>query len=393
MEGDEETVRALLEKLTGFPHAVFVQTGTAATEIVLSVLTRPKAKVALPALGCWTLSYATTKLGRTPRFRDVDKHWAARPDADDPVEAAIVIDPWGGPASWPAHAKVTTLIADVTLSPGARLRGEPPAAYARAAVASLGGGKPIGIGGGGVALFRDAGDAHAAKELLRFGFRDGRWDQWVERYSFAWHLFGALAIKLAELPSAKGMERHATRARKMVERLGLDSNALVPGGAWGYGTTVPLLLPKNYPLSTRDVEGVAVASGVRLARHPVSPPYREKVWPLPKRASGPPCPRAEDIASRLLFAEAVGLDEVARILDRIAVKPSAFRSPFPLPRPRGDLPADLEKLARAARLVRNADGKYGLLEEAQNLLWPIDEREASLVQAQARVLVKAAALR
>ena len=94
-----EAVRAGLERLTGFPHAVFVQSGTAAIELALSVLTDDHATVAIPALACWSVSYAVTKIGRRPVFRDIDAHWSAHPRGE-PAAATILVDPWGGSAAW-----------------------------------------------------------------------------------------------------------------------------------------------------------------------------------------------------------------------------------------------------------------------------------------------------
>lgn len=380
-ERAEGRVRDALERLTGFAHAVFFQTGTAAIEAVLSVLTRRGDRVAIPGLGCWTLPFAVTKLGRSASFCDVDPYWGAD-FSSVPCELALAIDPWGGPADWfqlePRCAP--PLVVDVTLSPGARLRGQAPAERCVAGVISLGFEKPLSIGGGGVALFRDQRSAQEARRLFRFGFEDGQWTDRVDRYGFSPYLFPALAASLHKLSRRTAADDRADDVRQKIGAMGLSSNTLRPGGAWGFGNCIPICLPPDFPLSAGEIEAVAVSSAVQLARHPVAPAYLQRAWRRRPQAS---CPRAEHLSPRLLFfrPSQLSAQHLLEFLARLLEKPEQFRSPFPLPRAHGSLPVDIERLLPRTKLVRSLDGGYGLLAEAENLLWPIDEREAAIVQA------------
>ncbi|WP_394843863.1 DegT/DnrJ/EryC1/StrS family aminotransferase [Pendulispora brunnea] len=378
---DEAWVRAALEKLTGFEHQVFFQSGTAAIEVILRIVTRPGARVALSAFGCWTLPFAVTKQRRRPVFLDIDEYWSASVDTAGPTETSILIDPWGACADGRCAAKTSTVIADMTLAPGARLDGQFVAGWSSAGIISLGSGKPLSVGGGGVALFHDPLLAREARRMYRFGFEDGHWARRLERYTFSPYLFPVLAKKLRHLPSSEAASVSAQRSRSVLRSLGLGTNDLRPGGTWGHENLLPVLLPSSFPLSTRDVEGVAVASGLRLARHPVSPPYLEKAW---RRRETARCRRAEDYSRRCLFfyPSEISADVLAEFFGKVLARPERFRAPFLLPRPTGTLPADIERLARHARLVRKLDGNYGLLEEELNLLWPVDEGEAALIQTQ-----------
>src|SRR5436309_1980175 len=76
MSADARRCSAALAELTGFSHAVFVHSGTAALELALLALTERAARVAMPALACWTVPFAIEKVGRTPVFVEVDEAWA-----------------------------------------------------------------------------------------------------------------------------------------------------------------------------------------------------------------------------------------------------------------------------------------------------------------------------
>jgi len=371
-------IRATLERLTGFEHPVFFQNGTAATEAVLSLLSRRGDSIALPALACWTLAYAVTKLHRVVDFQDIDRYWALGSRSSS-SGIGILVDPWGAPADW-ACLTPERPIADMTLAPGALLAGAKPAAHCEAGILSLGEGKPLNIGGGGVALFRDEAHAREARRMLRFGFEDGLWQRRLERYTFSHHLLPVLEQRLDALPSLDRAGDEAERARSVIRSMGMLSNPLRPGARWGYGSVTPLCLPGDFPLTARDVEGVALCLGLKLSRHPVSPAYLEPAWRIEARAS---CPRAEEIAPYCMFFQAgeFAVDCLPAFFELLLSSPDQFRFPFPLPKPRGALSQKLERLSNHTRLVRDLEGRYGLVDESEGLLWSVDEREAAILQA------------
>jgi hypothetical protein len=377
-----------LAGLTGFEHAVFVQSGTAALEIVVSVLTAPGARVTVPALGCWTVPHAVAKVGREPVFVDVDACWGACPTvrARAGAAATVMIDPWGAPGDHRAAGRRVpggVAIADVTHAPGARVDGEPAAARFDAAILSFGFGKPLGIGGGGCALFRDARAAEEAATYLRFGFVDGQWTKRIDRYTFSPLLFPALAARLSAAAGALDLDVEAAiEARRVLSGGRFAPNELRPGGRFGLWSVQPIRAPVDLGLSPRDIESVAVSSGVPLVRHPVGPAYLEPAWGGGGRR--PRCPRAEAIAKSLLCFERIGHpDEIRALQDflqRVAADPGRFRAPFRLPRARGPLSAELQGVADRGRLARSLDGGFWLLDERGSRKIPLDPGDAARVQ-------------
>ncbi|MEM9491710.1 MAG: DegT/DnrJ/EryC1/StrS family aminotransferase [Myxococcota bacterium] len=375
----ESVIRDGLAELTGFTHPVFFQSGTAALEAVLRVLSQPGDRIAVPALGCWTVSYAVTEIDRVPVFCDIDRHWTAQLDAVD-ASLAITIDSWGVGADWRQARPSLPIIADMTLAPGARLSGRPAADWCVAGIISLGAQKPLSIYGGGVALFRDAEHARDARRLYRFGFRDGQWVERIGRYSFCPHALPALADRLGGLPALGRVAAAADRQRAVLSAAGLSSNPLRDDGSWGHSSYVPAVLPDDFALSPRDIEGVALCAGLPISRHPVAPAYLQPAWADRPRGS---CPRAEELAPRCLlsYTDECDAELLCQFIAAVMDRPERFRTPFPLPAPTGQLSADLEKMASVSRLVRDLDGRYGLVSEADNLMWPVDEREAAIIQA------------
>lgn len=382
-----QRAREALAELTGFEHAVFVQSGTAALEVALSVLTSPGDRVSVPGLGCWTVAYAAAKVGRKPVFADIDAFWSARPSARPRVSASVIIDPWGAPGDWRSAGDLgatRALIADVTHAPGARVDGERAARTFDAAILSFGWGKPFALGGGGCALFRDARAAEEAGRYLRFGFLDGRWTQKIDRYAFSPFLFPALCERLTEVQ--RSLERDigaAEQARRVFAGTSFTPNPLRPGGQWGRWSVLPLRVSEALGLGPRDLESVAVSSGVPLVRHPISPAYLEPAWGGDE-ARPPRCPRAEALASRLVCFERIHhQDELTALrdfLERVERDADQLRAPYRLPRARGHLPADLRELARRARLARALDGQFYLLDEIAGQKVPLGPRDAALVQ-------------
>jgi dTDP-4-amino-4,6-dideoxygalactose transaminase len=374
----------MLERMTGFAHAVYVQSGTAALEIVLEVLTSRRDQVIVPALSCWTVPFAVQKMRRRSIFADVDDTWSARIGGSARAGAAVLVDPWGAPSQWRRaddRARIPVWIADLTQSPGARLDGERPARWCDAAFISFGVGKPIGLGGGAVALFRDKASADEAARMLRFGFHDGRWIRQIDRYTFSPHLFEPLVERLKTLEGRESMD-DALAARDALTRARLASNALPEGASWGSMTALPVVFGRDFPLSTGELEAVALSSGVPLSRHPVAPAFRQPAW---RGARTWKTPRARAIAERLMFFAPQRLNEAAvrtlrAFLSQVEESPVRFRSPYELPRRRGSLVPEIEAMLKGSRLVRDIHGQFGLFDEELSLMLRVSDEEAAVVQ-------------
>lgn len=382
----QQSVCALLTELTGFTNAVFVQSGTAALELALAVLTRPKARVAVPGLGCWTVPFAVTKLGRKPMFLDIDECWGCRLDGHESVSASITIDPWGAPGDWsslsrrkPGHVA----IGDLTQAPGARINGKLAAQFFDAAILSFGWGKPIALGGGGCVLFADGRAAEEASRYLRFGFCDGAWVSKIDRYTFSPFLFPFLQERLATGKAALAREgATAEKARRVFKDASFTPNLLRPGGQWGLWSVLPLRIAGDLGLTARELETVAVSSGVPLVRHPVSPAYREPAWDGGEPR--PHCAHAEALAANLVCFERINHQSefvaLRDFLDKVENHRDQFRMPFHFPHVRGQLSAELGELARRSRLACALDGKFYLLDEFTAQKIPLAMRDAALVQ-------------
>ena len=367
---------AALAELTGFEHAVFVHSGTAALELALLTLTERTARVAMPALACWTVPFAIQKVGRTPVFVEVDEAWAIQkpPVASD---AVVVIDPWGSAADWSVAADVPARILDATQSPGARCHGKLGADVFDAAIISFGTGKPIDLHGGGVALFRDAAAAREAKRLMGFGIQRGRWTETVDRYTFCSHLFAPLAEllerELAALPAHRE-QAHALRAQ-----LGpiVRSNPLPAYATPGIRGALPILVDKT-GLTADEVERVAVASQQPPRRHPVAVAYREPAWSGPVAS----CPRAEHIGDHVLFVErGASLAGVEAFARELAERRDEFRVPYRLPLAAARFLADqLAHYREHAAVCRALDGAFWVLDYSTLHLRQVSPAVAAVIQ-------------
>ncbi|WP_395835698.1 DegT/DnrJ/EryC1/StrS family aminotransferase [Cystobacter fuscus] len=379
---DGAWVREALERLTGFPHAVFVQSGTAALELVLRLLGRRGWRVALPGLTCWTNPHAVRKVGLRPVFCDVDEYWGLRPPRE-PVEVVLGVDPWGGAGNWTVGGKERLRIGDATQSPGARVGGALLAERFDAAILSFGVGKPISLGGGGVALFSDERAAVEARRHLQFGFWDGRWALHTDRYVFPQALYPLLAERLrralVELPRAR---RALPGERAALTRLlpHLAPPPLRPGTEPGLFSMTPLILQRGAALTPADLEAAAIVSGVPLVRHPVSAPYLEAVWrgPRPDR----PLRRVESLSPRLLFFEGRGPKPrraLARFLSLVLGAPERFRRPYSLGEA-APLPEHVRHWAERGTVCRSASGELFVVDRALARAFPVPEAIAAEVQ-------------
>lgn len=382
----EQAVRRGLQELTGFEYAVFTPTGTAAAEMLLEVYSRPGARIGVPSVGCWTLAFAVTELKRRAHFLDVDRYWAPAVPRDQDLEVAIMLDPWGGTCDWRRARRgdgANTWLLDLTHAPGARYDGARAGEYFDGGLISFGSSKPLGLGGGGVALFNDAAAVREATRLRRFGFRDGRWQRRVGRYNYSPHLHPPLARKLAALKErtpGREVEEAAQVFAGLFETIPLRAHA-----ERGHTTVVPLRLPARFALSPRALEAVAVTSGHSLVRYPAGPAYLEPAW---GRRAVVRCAKAERLAPRLLFhvvtkdTRAV-LQKLREFVEQVRSRAEEFQMPYPLGEPVGTLPSELVALEQTAYLGRSFDGAYGMLDEELGMLVPVSPAEAALLQARA----------
>lgn len=295
----------MLSALTGFDYSIFVQSGTAAQQLVMSTLFDANESVSIPALGCWTIPTAVLKGGATPAICDIDQYWGLDTNLIQ-TRNAVVIDPWSVPSDWARQGNSMVSIVDITLAPGATNGGKLAGEVFIGGFLSLGAGKPLDIGAGGVALFRCPGAAREAMKKVRFGIADGSWITMSDRYVFSASLLPLLETRLIDAQERLISDRiDGAWLRSEIPRQlpGFQTNPVRPGCSLGLRSAIPIVLPEAFPLTPKELEAPAIMSGLALTRHPVGPPYLEPAWHGYPNAEAK---NSEDLARRLMFFEPRG---------------------------------------------------------------------------------------
>lgn len=356
------TIRLELERWTGFSHVHLVHSGSAALKLALEVLTGPRARVALPALSCWTITGSILDRGAIPIHVDVDQNLALCGRLDD-TDAVVGIDPWARSFFWPGLTSFSgAKILDATLSILGGFSNLRAADVFDGALISLGSGKPWDIGAGGILLLRSEEASRAAAERLLYGRRRLRWAMHADRYVFSSHLLEPM-LRRWELVIAERDAANQARAWFAQELRNRAIPLSCPQGhsesAPGYSALVPLLLAPEFPLSAEDVFAVAIAEGVPIGTQPVTPAYQERAY------EGPPasCPEAEALSKRLLFVPSRSLDNntitlIEALLGRLAAEPEAFRRPYPVTARPVDLPEAFAHWMIHGVVCRRVNGEF-----------------------------------
>ena len=190
--------RALAEAV-GVPHAVVLNSGTAALHAMYAALgVGPGDEVVTSPLTFAATANAAHYLGARVRFVDVEPRTGnldpERLDAaiGDKTRLVVAVDFAGHPADYPAlqqicDARGVTLVGDASHSLGARLGGTPVGRLCHATVVSMHPVKPITTGEGGAVLTADAAVARAVASFRSHGFeRDP--DRLENRDEGPWHV-------------------------------------------------------------------------------------------------------------------------------------------------------------------------------------------------------------
>jgi len=168
--GTQERLRAALAGYLGLGACRLASSGRTALFLLLRAL-RDEAdhpgrrEVAMPAYTCPALARVALDLDLRPRFVDISPQTlgfeagALEGTVDERTLAVICVHPFGmpqpvEPARALAHAAGATLIEDAAQSLGARLGNQPVGTLGDFGLFSLGPGKPISTGGGGVLCAR-----------------------------------------------------------------------------------------------------------------------------------------------------------------------------------------------------------------------------------------------
>jgi dTDP-4-amino-4,6-dideoxygalactose transaminase len=378
-----------LHAWTGYEHAYLVQSGSAALRLLLATMLQPGARVALPAVCCWTIAGTISSAGMRLNYLDVDERLRpVKRDDGENCAAAVAVDPWGicNDFSLPAN---NCSIVDLTLNLfGAGSRRAAATRY-DAAYISLGRGKACDIGAGGVILVNEQGLARQIESHLSYGRAGQRWGLHTERYVFPELLTEVVAQKLAALKVALPAhvmrriewERWASRCDLPIAPIGINER-----DEPGFSRLVPHLLEHQFPLSAIEIHCAALAQGVPLGIVPVSPPYLEPaLFDAAVR-----CPAAEELSSRLLFVPedqlcATTAETLSRFLHALSSRPDSFKRPYritdecqPL------LPAD-QWLAERGLVCRALDGHFQAFDVATGKRYSLNPGQARWIEQTGRV--------
>ena len=225
------------ETATYFSHPGAVATGSGSQALLLALVSldlRNGKRVALPAFTCSAVLHAIEWAGAEPVLLDVAEGGiapdpAALDSVDGPIDAVIVVHPWGYPldtASW--KEVVPIVIEDCAQSIGALRKGEPIGRVGDASILSFYATKMICAGEGGLFSAPEKVVVDRSRDLRDY---DGK-PEWAPRFNFKMSdLQAALArVQWSRLPEF--LERRAAiadRYHEPVQSLGLTPIPPLPG--------------------------------------------------------------------------------------------------------------------------------------------------------------------
>ncbi len=153
------------------PHLFFASSGRTALRLLLDTLARQarwggRREVILPGYTCPALAKVVLDAGLTPRLVDIDPLTFTYPPAalsaavSDDTLVVMVVHPFGipvamGPALAAARSVGALVIEDAAQALGARVDGQHVGTRGHVGLYSLGPGKPLALGGGGVVVTSD----------------------------------------------------------------------------------------------------------------------------------------------------------------------------------------------------------------------------------------------
>lgn len=302
-------------RYSGAAHALAVSSGTAAMIVALRACgVGPGDEVVTAAYGWGQTVGAILDVGAVPVFADVDPlTFNLDPDSaaaavTSRTRAVLVTHLFGAPADMPAleslcRERGLVLIADSAQADGALLHGRPLGAYGDATAHSLGRGKSLTAGEGGVVTFRDEHlyertvvlsqhPVRARREVLAPHLREH-----IDGLAVTARLSPLLAvIAHAQLPlHEQRVLRRRRTALALIEALsplpGFSLPVEPPGSRHAFHTFALTYHPEQLPLLTRRQAVARLQdAGLPAASGPVFIPLDERVARLTARWRGQPCP-------------------------------------------------------------------------------------------------------
>jgi dTDP-4-amino-4,6-dideoxygalactose transaminase len=353
------------------PHLFLASSGRAALRLLLDTLARQpdwagRQQIVLPGYTCPALAKVILDAGLTPRLVDIDPATFTYPPAalsaavSEETLAVIVVHPFGipvamGPALAAARSAGALVIEDAAQAMGARVEGRQVGTRGHVALYSLGPGKPLALGGGGVVATSDdtlaavlaeewaalslpsrvtAGLAWLRMGIYSVAFQPLFW--WLatrlgaqkiggNEASWGYRLTGLspaqAAVGLALLPKLDAInQQRRTHARQLLAGLAECTSLTFPALAApktheNVKEPIFLRLPMlaNTPAQADTIFARLAAAGIGVGRM-----YGRTIAEFFPQLAGPGLPGSERVARTLLTLPTnhhLTASEVARILD------------------------------------------------------------------------------
>jgi dTDP-4-amino-4,6-dideoxygalactose transaminase len=341
----------------GVPHLFFASSGRTALRLLLDTLARQphlggRREVVLPGYTCPALAKVVLDAGLTPRLVDIDPVTFTYPPTalsgavGEDTLAVMVVHPFGipvamGPALAAARSVGALVIEDAAQAMGARVEGRHVGTRGHVGLYSLGPGKPLALGGGGVVVTSDerlatalaqewaslptpsavaSGMAWMRLGMLSLAFQPPLW--WLatrlgaqkvggNEASWGYQLSGftpaQAAVGLALLPRLDVInQQRRDRARQLLAGLADLASLITPGVATGAGaaratenTRQPIYL--RLPLLTSTpAQADTIFAALKGAGIGVGRMYGRTLTEFFPQVAGPSLPGSERVARTLL---------------------------------------------------------------------------------------------
>lgn len=378
---EKSRLNYLLEKYTGFPHAAFVQSGSAALQLYLETHFDSPTKASIPAIACWTIAGTLHQERHEVHFRDPNGLV---------IEGGfnLGIIPWANAAALSEVVPADLVDLTVCLDPDFGQKSP-------FGIVSLGSGKPMDCGAGGLLLFQDEAFREKAHFHMFFGRLGLKWEAITQRYTFPSSLLQQLETRLEMIEAdQQSYDQRWNEWREIwaaLETLGIRlaaSNKSNPG----YSKLWVLELSEEFPLNAEEIYRVAFPEQVPLLIQPVLPAYEQAAWNGIPRGY---CPHSEQYARRMLFfpshlpPEKQIQEKLKNFIEGLLKNPTKYHFPYHHSKGTAKFPQKYRHWIKSGILGRNLKGDYYVLDQRNGKLYQVNEAIAGTILSHSKISTKA----
>jgi len=361
MSNREVAFSDYLKLSTGFPYAVFLQSGSAALELSIEIFNLRNRSMILPAIGCWTLYGACKRSNVTTIWQDVGACLEMQLNSFLADSLTYVV-PWGSGLELSGVEKFKGVkIIDLTLSPNANWE-EKPAKVFDAGIISFGSTKSLSADAGGVLLLNSIDDYRLALQHLSFGKHINQWLKLTNRYTFSKHLLPILSDSWDYI--TKNLVSNIEQRKSWMKMKGSKNNFLTPvdfGESYraGYTTLLPHIIDDNFPLNANELYRIAMAENFPIVLQPVTPAYGER----PGGKLNGICEQSESKGTKLVFIPVDSLSEpffhrTYDFMQSILMNSDPFKLPYDIIDSDQVLPEAYSHWVKSGILMRKLDESF-----------------------------------